>query len=442
MQKSQKILIIEDDVMVREVITTILESEKFEVIQAEAGDEGIILAKQYLPDLIICDIMMPKLSGYDVLKQLGENDKTAAIPFIFISAKAQKNDVRLGMELGADDYITKPFTKQELIAAVKTRLKKQTQRQRYYEKELAQIKNQLNQIEPKINQLNSPNAKIIFAPHHGWPFPFEQVIMSQEKIITITGEITQALEQKEFQLYYQPQVDIRTGQIIGLEALIRWQHQQRGMISPAEFIPIAEAKGLIIPLGEWVIKVLCENVKKWQEMGYFFRRVAANISAQQLQQPQFVSKLLEILMETGLSPQYLELELTESTVVQNIEQTIDIFKQLKNIGVQIGIDDFGTGYSSLSYLNNFDFDTLKIDRSFLQQLDKHPKKQAMVQLMIELGHTLNLKVLAEGVETEAELNILKQLHCDEYQGYLFSPPLPASEIDTLLQKYHTKNQVF
>lgn len=442
MQKSQKILIIEDDVMVREVITTILENEKFEVIQAEAGAQGIILAKQYLPDLIICDIMMPKLSVYDVLKQLGENDKTAAIPFIFISAKAQKNDVRLGMELGADDYITKPFTKQELIAAVKTRLKKQTQRQRYYEKELAQIKNQLNQIEPKINQLNSPNAKIIFAPHHGWPFPFEQVIMSQEKIITITGEITQALEQKEFQLYYQPQVDIRTGQIIGLEALIRWQHQQRGMISPAEFIPIAEAKGLIIPLGEWVIKVLCENVKKWQEMGYFFRRVAANISAQQLQQPQFVSKLLEILMETGLSPQYLELELTESTVVQNIEQTIDIFKQLKNIGVQIGIDDFGTGYSSLSYLNNFDFDTLKIDRSFLQQLDKHPKKQAMVQLMIELGHTLNLKVLAEGVETEAELNILKQLHCDEYQGYLFSPPLPASEIDTLLQKYHTKNQVF
>lgn len=435
MQKSQKILIIEDDVMVREVITTILENEKFEVIQAEAGAQGIILAKQYLPDLIICDIMMPKLSGYDVLKQLGETDKTAAIPFIFISAKAHKNDVRLGMELGADDYITKPFTKQELIAAVKTRLKKQIQRQRSYE-------NEFSQIEPKINQLNSANLKIILAPHHGWPSRFEQVIMSPEKIITMTGEITQALEQKEFQLYYQPQVDIRTGQIIGLEALIRWQHQQRGMISPAEFIPIAEAKGLIIPLGEWVIKVLCENVKKWQEMGYSFRRVAANISAQQLQQPQFVSKLLEILMETGLSPQYLELELTESTVVQNIEQTIDIFKQLKNIGVQIGIDDFGTGYSSLSYLNNFDFDTLKIDRSFLQQLDKHPKKQAMVQLMIELGHTLNLKVLAEGVETEAELNILKQLHCDEYQGYLFSPPLPASEIDTLLQKYHTKNQVF
>lgn len=434
MQKSQKILIIEDDVMVREVITTILENEKFEVIQAEAGAQGIILAKQYLPDLIICDIMMPNLSGYDVLKQLGETDKTAAIPFIFISAKAHKNDVRLGMELGADDYITKPFTKQELIAAVQTRLKKQIQRQRSYE-------NEFSQIEPKINQLNSANLKIILAPHHGWPSRFEQVIMSPEKIITMTGEITQALEQQEFQLYYQPQIDIRTGQIIGLEALIRWQHQQRGMISPAEFIPIAEAKGLIIPLGEWVIKVLCENVKKWQEMGYFFRRVAANISAQQLQQPQFVSKLLETLMETGLSPQYLELELTESTVVQNIEQAIDIFKQLKNIGVQIGIDDFGTGYSSLSYLNNFDFDTLKIDRSFLQRLDKHPKKQAMVQLMIELGHTLNLKVLAEGVETEAELNILKQLHCDEYQGYLFSPPLPASEIDTLLQKYRTKNRV-
>lgn len=435
MLENQKILIIEDDFMIREVITTMLECEQFEVIEAEEGYDGITLAKQCLPDLILCDIMMPNLSGYDVLKRLGETEKTATIPFIFISAKAQKNDVRFGMELGADDYISKPFTRDELVSAVKTRLKKQAYRQHYYDQRIDQIEDKLHELEEKLNKLFYADSEQIFTPTQGWQGRFEQVIMTADKIITMTGEITQALEREEFQLYYQPQVDIRTGQIIGLEALLRWQHHKKGMIYPVEFIPIAEAKGLIIPLGDWVLKTVCKDAKKWHNMGYSLRRVAANISAKQLQQSDFGSRLLEIIGDTGLSPQYLELELTESMVVQNIELATHIFKQIKNMGVQIGIDDFGTGYSSLSYLNNFDFDTLKIDRSFLHQLDKHPKKQAMVQLMIELGHTLNLKVLAEGVETEAELSILKELHCDEFQGYLFSPPLPVSEIEALLQEY-------
>jgi EAL domain-containing protein (putative c-di-GMP-specific phosphodiesterase class I)/DNA-binding response OmpR family regulator len=435
MLEHKKILIIEDDFMVREVISTMLECEEFEVIQAEEGYDGITLAKQCLPDLILCDIMMPNLSGYDVLKRLGETDKTAAIPFIFVSAKSQKNDVRLGMELGADDYISKPFTRNELVSAVKTRLKKQAERQHYYDEKISQIEEKLIELEQKINHLLYADSEQIFTPTQGWQGRFEQVIMTADKIITMTGEITEAIEREEFQLHYQPQVDIRTGEIIGLEALLRWQHHERGMISPVEFIPIAEAKGLIVPLGDWVLKTVCQNAKKWQDMGYFFRRVAANISAQQLQQPNFGSRLLEIIMETGLSPQYLELELTESMVVQNIEQATNVFQQIKNMGVQIGIDDFGTGYSSLSYLNNFDFDTLKIDRSFVHNLDKQPKKQAMLQLMISLGHTLSLKVLAEGVETEAELSILKELHCDEFQGYLFSRPLPASEIEVLLQEY-------
>jgi EAL domain-containing protein (putative c-di-GMP-specific phosphodiesterase class I) len=339
------------------------------------------------------------------------------------------------MELGADDYISKPFTRNELVSAVKTRLKKQAERQHYYNEKLSQIEEKLDDLEQKINQLLYADSEQIFTPTQGWQGRFEQVIMTADKIITMTGEITEAIEREEFQLHYQPQVDIRTGEIIGLEALLRWEHHERGMISPVEFIPIAEAKGLIVPLGEWVLKTVCQNTKKWQDMGYYFRRVAANISAQQLAQPNFGSNLLEIIMETGLSPQYLELELTESMVVQNIEQATNVFQQIKNMGVQIGIDDFGTGYSSLSYLNNFDFDTLKIDRSFVHNLDKQPKKQAMLQLMISLGHTLSLKVLAEGVETEAELSILKELHCDEFQGYLFSRPLPASEIEALLQEY-------
>jgi DNA-binding response OmpR family regulator len=271
MQKTTKILIIEDDFMIREVIFTMLECEDFQVIEAEEGTEGIELATEYLPDLILCDIMMPHLSGYDVLKELAKQEKTATIPFIFISAKSQKNDVRMGMELGADDYITKPFTRDELVSAVKSRLKKQASRQNYYEHRIDELETQLKKLEKKLDQLIHANSGEIIAPTQGWQGRFEQVIMTNEKITNLTEEIKRGLEREEFQIYYQPQVNLNTQDIVGGEALLRWQHPERGMVSPAEFIPVAEAQGLIVPIGEWVIKTVCQQMKKWQDMGVSFK---------------------------------------------------------------------------------------------------------------------------------------------------------------------------
>lgn len=432
MQPTIRILIIEDDFMIREVILTMLECEEFEVMEAEDGTEGIELAKEDLPDLILCDIMMPQMSGYDVLKELAEQEKTATIPFIFISAKSQKTDVRMGMDLGADDYITKPFTRDELISAVKTRLKKQASRQNYYEHRIDRLETKLKELEKKLERFTHTDSARGISPTQGWQGRFEQVIMTAEKIAALTAEIKLGLDREEFQVHYQPQVNISTQEIVGAEALLRWQHPKRGMVSPAEFIPVAEGQGLIIPIGEWVLKTVCQQVKKWQDMGLSLKQVAVNVSAQQLVANLFVENLLQILMETGLKPECLELELTESSVVKNIERARTIFQKLKNLAIQIAIDDFGTGYSALSYLTNFDFDVLKIDRAFIQDIDRYSKKQAVVQLMIELAHTLNLKAIAEGVETQAELDTLKELHCDEFQGYLFSRPIPAAEMEALL----------
>ena len=432
MQTATKVLIIEDDFLIREVILTMLQLEQFEVIESEDGVKGIELAHKNLPDLIICDIMMPQMSGYDVFQKLSNQEQTATIPFIFISAKSQRNDIRIGMDMGADDYITKPFTRNELISAVKTRLKKQACRQNYYEHRIDILENQIKKLEKKLEQLIYASTGEIIAPTQGWQGRFEQVVMTAEKIATLTEEIKQGLEREEFQLYYQPQVNLSTQEIVGAEALLRWQHPKRGIVSPAEFIPVAERQGSIVPIGEWAMRNVCEQAKKWQEMALSLKRITVNVSAQQLQNSEFVENVLQILMDSALNPECLELEITESSVVKNIARTNTIFQKLKKKAIQIAIDDFGTGYSALSYLTNFDFDVLKIDRSLIQDINRYPKKQAVVQLIIELGNTLDLKVIAEGVETKAELSTLKQLNCDEFQGYLFSRPVPAAEMEALL----------
>ena len=565
----KKILLIEDEEHVRENILELLEAAGFEVIEAKNGYIGIDLAKAREPDLILCDVMMPEIDGFGVLTALRQDSVMASIPFIFLTAKATKTDFRQGMEMGADDYITKPFTRAELLGAIASRLKKQAAVQQRYNTELLKAKEQLNYLIhhdsltnlpnqlslrerfkqmqfactgehcvvtvlcfglDRFNQINdnlghsfgdlllkavasrltscvsSPNTivrlntdkfAIILAttedkqdainvaqnilsrisqtfflndqeifitasiglaiyPRDGadiehllrsantalnkakqqggdqHEFYTAALNVGSSERLALQTTLRYALERDELQVYYQPKVNLQTGQIVGAEALIRWQHPERGMISPVKFIPIAEETGLIIAIGEWVLHTACKQVKLWQNAGFDSLRVAVNLSSRQFSQIDLRKQLVQILIATGIDPKCIELELTESMLVQNTEVAIGRLKALKALGVEIAMDDFGTGYSSLSYLQQFDFDILKIDRSFIHKIGKKSNKAAITKAIIEMAKSLNLRLIAEGVETESELAFVYQHQCDEIQGYLFSPPVPAHEFQELL----------
>lgn len=246
--------------------------------------------------------------------------------------------------------------------------------------------------------------------------------------LTLENALRHALEREELLLLYQPKVDLATGKIIGLEALVRWKHPQWGLVSPADFIPLAEETGLIVPIGEWVLWTACAQNKAWQEAGFPPIRIAVNLSARQFNKQNFAEMVARLLGEVGLDPQYLELELTESIIMKNAESTMTMLQELDAMGVELTVDDFGTGYSSLSYLKRFPVHTLKIDRSFVRNLTTDPEDVAIVTAIITLAHTLHLKVIAEAVETVEQLALLRSLECDQMQGYLFSRPLPSGEV--------------
>ncbi|TCS70650.1 EAL domain-containing protein [Effusibacillus lacus] len=250
--------------------------------------------------------------------------------------------------------------------------------------------------------------------------------------LALETDLRKALDRQEFVLYYQPKVDMQTGQIVGMETLIRWEHPDLGTVSPAEFISLAEETGLIIPIGEWVLHTACKQNKAWQQAGFSPLRVAVNLSARQFRQTDLVATVARVLHETGLDPEYLELEITESIALENADRTIATLNELRTLGVRISIDDFGTGYSSLSYLKKFPIDTLKIDRSFVREIDTNLSDAAIVTAIITLAHSLNLKVVAEGVETPVQQAFLLKQKCDEMQGYLFSRPVPVSSFERLM----------
>lgn len=241
-------------------------------------------------------------------------------------------------------------------------------------------------------------------------------------------ELRGALERQEFCLHYQPKVDLSSGRIAGVEALIRWNHPQKGIISPLEFIPLAEETGLILPIGEWVLRTACEQNQKWQYAGLPAMIIAVNVSARQLNEPNFAESVERILEETGLSPQLLELEITEN-MVMDVHHIIPILKELKSVGVQISLDDFGTGYSSLSYLSNFPIDVIKIDQSFVRNWTIDTKDGTIVKAIIAMAHQLKVEVIAEGIESKEHLIFLQQNLCNKGQGYFFSKSLPPKEFE-------------
>jgi diguanylate cyclase (GGDEF)-like protein len=565
-----KILIIEDEPNVRRLIAELLLMEGFEVIPAKNGSVGIECAQTQLPDLILCDVMMPELDGYQVLSQLRKNPLTALIPFIFLTARASKADLRQGMELGADDYLTKPFTANELLGAIAARLaKQQTVAERYtatlnekteelnrlaYYDSLTDLPNRLSLREqftqtvvataenefpiailylgldqfrrintslgydhgdlllqqiakrlqplvgekgvvarlsgdefaviPSLQEMDylcdldaqiaiaqvterilmaiaqpfvigkqtvfiSASVGIALYPQdgsdidslirnaeyalrktkeqggNGYQFYAALVSIETPDQMGLEADLHYALDNAELEIYYQPQVSLITNQICGAEALLRWQHPDRGMVSPTEFIPLAESTGLIIPIGEWVLMTVCQQIRDWQKLGYTIQ-VSVNLSARQFSQPNLCEFINRILRLNQINSTLLDLELTESLLVSDVQRAIITLKRLRDMGLRISIDDFGTGYSSLSYLQRFPFDTLKIDRLFIRGIHKNPKQAAITTALTQMAHQLQLQVIAEGVETSEEMTFLKQHGCDAVQGYFFSPAVPAN----------------
>lgn len=556
------ILVIEDDETIRNNLLEILEFEGFRAIGAEDGRMGLCQAITCLPDLILCDIRMPEFDGYQVLSALRSSPQTTTIPVIFLTAKSEPQDVRQGMNLGADDYLIKPCTIGDLLAAISSRLEKQAvltkqvadaQRQaaqafeqRSHYDSLTQLPTRGLLVEFLESALHSANSGVtvicvniqrfhtinasfghavgdillqtmaqrlkalvsegLLARLNGDQFgivlpgvkkadlselmktlldavtaPYEiqgddirirasigitqstestqtpQDLLTQAETAQhwcqqsgnggyrsysatldeleierrlIEMDLSRAIERAEFQVYYQPQIDLKTGQIVGLESLLRWNHPKRGMISPATFIPIAEELGLIVPLGEWVLRTACQQAKLWQSLSAEPIQISVNLSMRQFQQDNLLERVTAILTETGLDPKLLALELTESCLMHDVESTIHTLRGLKRLGIEISIDDFGTGYSSLNYLNQLPIDSLKIDRAFVRQITEGAT--AVSSAIIDLAKRLNLSVVAEGIETQNQLAFFRDQGCHLMQGFLYSPPVPEIEVQGLL----------
>lgn len=591
-----KILVIEDTKSLLEEIIETLYLEGFEAKGAENGAIGVEVAKQYLPDLVICDVMMPELNGYGTLAALQNYLPTSTTPFIFLTAKADRDDMRQGMELGANDYLTKPFTTSELLKAIAAQLKKIQALESHYD---IVLQTAITKHEQKLRELkisndpvtNLPNRiafyqqlqeSLIYAHTHHcssvlilididnfhivnnalgskigdtlikaiaerlrqYLAPSDALarlqnerlglilsdrpeselkqcaqnildllskpysIFGHEVFITaclgitiypqdrleassliknadmalyyaqaqgrnnykfyssnldtrlseqmaIENSLRRAFERKEFRLYYQPIVNSRTNQIIGAEALLRWQHPDLGIVLPEKFIPIAENIGTIATITEWVIQQACHQLKIWQQLiatqikpefssesksevnaenlgAISEMYMAVNLSACSFKQDRFTEAIANTIKAADINHSHINLEISEATIGHNAHNAIASLRELQQLGVKIAIDDFGVGYTSFGYLKHFSVDKIKIDKFFIQDVIKDRHSEAIAVAIIELALSLNLSVVAEGVETIEQLNFLQHHHCDLIQGYLFSPPLPAEQFTQLL----------
>ncbi|ANV88852.1 histidine kinase [Picosynechococcus sp. PCC 7117] len=558
------ILVIEDDYVIRKLTRRILTNAGYIVIEASDGEKGIQAAKEYHPDLIICDVMMPHLSGYDVLARLQQQEATEMIPFIFLTAQAEGQQLRQGMASGADDYLMKPIQAAELLKAVEVRLNKYSKVKQYYSEQLNQLSEKdsltglpnqnrityafekvvaqlplgqedsetvpstpllsigldrfqllneylghgivsalLKQVGDRLQQTlekygtvvslntsefcailhplehrhevvniaeeilaafsspfttedqqdvfislsigialyirdgitldellsNAHTAMLRVQKQGGNQHAFYSVAMNVGRLNTVSleADLRQALERNELEVVYQPKMNLQTGKVVGAEALLRWFHPTRGLVLPNQFISLAEETGLIIPIGEYVMEEACCQLRRWQLAGLKDFYMSINLSAKQFTQLNLHHRLSQIIINNQLQPQDIQLELTESTLVNNGEVSIRRLKALRSLGLKIALDDFGTGYSSLSYLQQFSFDTLKLDRSFIHGIHRNRVNATIITAIIEMAHNLNLKVVAEGVEDEGELEFLTRFNCDEIQGFLFSRPIKAEE---------------
>jgi len=593
------ILIVDDVLENVQLLSKMLAKHGYQTRKATNGRMALKAVETTLPDLILLDIRMPEMNGYEVCRWLKANPQTATVPVIFLSAADDIADKVEGFNVGGTDYITKPFHIEEVLARVHNQLiiltaqrtihQLNTQLEERVQERTQQLKERTQQLElanarlaemafrDSLTQLPNrtffteqlqaamaqlhDNAAHQFAVLYldcdrfkavndsfghqagdelliaisqrlqsllrqddllvrlggdefvillrnlpeshtavqiaeyilsSFVFPFHWkerdlfvsfsigIVLecatyqnSQELLrdadlamyrakalgkgqyqvftssmydsaycqLQLEIELRRAIHNKEFALHYQVIVELKTGAIVGVEALIRWYHPTRGLISPDQFIPIAEETGLIIKLGAWTLKEACRQLHHWQQQNIvnssFF--VSVNVSAYQFSQPDFVRQIDEILAEMQISPQCLKLEITETVIMQNMTSTAEVLAQLRQRSIQISMDDFGTGYSSLSYLHSLPIDNLKVDRSFVQQLHKNKRTLGLITAIVHIAKSLEIQLIAEGIETSEQLAQLRLLGCQFGQGYLFSKPLDSDGITNLLSTASGKN---
>jgi diguanylate cyclase (GGDEF)-like protein len=560
-----KLLVIESKGETRDHRVSLLENSDFEVIVAATVTDGLKVARQKPPDLILAGLDLTGESNCDLLQAVLNQSDLAAIPVIVVTHHQDRDYQRQCITLGADDCLVLPFADEELMGAIAIRLRKQdalTQRYNSLMRHTAERLNRLSHYDSltdlpnyhllqqrlmlavnraavgnqrvallslsldRLRQINNtlgfpagdtllraaarrltgilpPStavarltgnqfAIVLPAPKHredvvaitenvidslsrSFSLPGHAVFVTTSVGIALFPDDTQdisvllrqadaaldwakgqksnsyrfyhsdmpvvsgdelqletwlryAVERQEFEVRYQPKQSLKTGRIEGAEALIRWHHADHGYISPARFIPLAEETGLITPIGEWMLRTVCTQAAQWLAQGLPPVKIAVNLSSVQLNQSQLCEVLKQILADTGLPTQSLELEVTETALMQDINTALGLLHQLKDLGVGLAIDDFGTGYASLSYLRELPIDILKIDTCFVRGADHDPKNQAILQRVIGLAHDFNLLVVAEGVETEAELALLRRYDCDLVQGFLVGAPMTAAEL--------------
>ncbi|MCF5171669.1 EAL domain-containing response regulator [Pseudomonas canadensis] len=388
------LLIVDDEPQVRKLLETLLQHEGYQTVCASSGEEALQVVAQQAPDLILLDIMMPGMDGYEVASQLKSDDATAGIPIIMLSALSDAGARVSGLESGAEEFLSKPIERIELSLRVRNLLRLTAHGER--------ADNIRQALQPDVDRRDLENA------------------------------LRQAVQRNEFIVHYQPKVELATGQLCALEALLRWDRPGHGAVSPAVFVPVLESLGLIVAVGRWVIEAVCQQIGAWQRTAIGAVEVSVNVSGHQLIEGDLIADIAHILAQTGVEPHWLEVELTEGSLMENTQHTIASLQRLHTMGVKISIDDFGTGYSSLAYLRRFPIDTLKIDIAFIREVTSNPQDAAITRTIIELAHSLNLRVVAEGVETQAQLAFLKDAGCDQIQGYLFSRPLPVATLERLL----------
>ncbi|MBD8148134.1 EAL domain-containing response regulator [Pseudomonas fluorescens] len=403
------LLIVDDEPQVRKLLETLLQHEGYQTLSASNGEEALQLVAQQPPDLILLDIMMPGMDGYEVATRLKANPVTANIPIIMLSALSESSARVSGLETGAEEFISKPVERVELWLRVRNLLRLKAHGD--------ELKQHSLMLEQQLQQRGGDHA---------------QMNVHDLARQDLENDLRQAVDQQAFALHYQPKVELANGEVCGLEVLLRWDRPGYGAVSPAVFVPILENLGLIVPVGRWVIERVCEQIAAWQSSGLGAIEVSVNVSGHQLIEGDLIADIEHILAYTGVDAHWLEVELTEGSLMENTEHTIAALQRLRAMGVKIAIDDFGTGYSSLAYLRRFPIDTLKIDIAFIREVTTNPQDAAITRTIIELAHSLKLRVVAEGVETQAQLAFLKEAGCDQIQGYLFSRPLPVETLERLL----------
>ncbi|WP_157619463.1 EAL domain-containing response regulator [Psychromonas aquimarina] len=554
-----KIMVVDDEVINRDMLNGILTAQGYDVFGAVNGEHALSMIPDYEPDLILLDVVMPVMDGFEVTQKLKSDPVYHHIPIVLLTSLNSQDSRIKGLEAGAEDFVSKPFDRHELLARVRNliRLKHLSDflkinnrildeydmltglpNRKLFQKQLKQsitystrnksalgliivdivnyktindtlgatladlavkgVAERINRVENNgafISRLSDSNFAIIVqntstdaelyskkiydimsqpfllaekeifitVQQGGALYPesaanWETLLKNAETAVhqskqtdpkslyiyqpeigaqlqqrmNLENSLRSALTKQELFLNYQPQVDLRSGKVIGLEALLRWQHPELGLISPEEFIPLAEENGQIFAITDWVLKTACTQNKAWQEAGLLPVTIAVNVSPHQFNDYELITQVKQALEISGLDPEYLELELTEGVMLDNPDTALSAIHELRSIGVQVSLDDFGTGFSSLSYLKSIQANRIKIDRSFITDLAVNTDDEVIVLSIIAMAHQMGRQVIAEGVENEVQMYYLFHHNCDEIQGYYFSRPVPAHEVGALL----------